>query len=131
MFKSASFLSVCSVFVYHQFIGLIGCWENKDLDATGAHQGEPDMPYRIAIANLTTDKCASHCLDLGFAYAGLHGGMDCFCGKKFGRYGPARNRCNMKCGSKSEKVDCNRREKFCPSCGGEWAMAVIATAGKK
>ncbi|PVG04422.1 WSC-domain-containing protein [Serendipita vermifera] len=55
--------------------------------------------HSITVNDLTPSMCASHCFNMGFKYAGLEMGRDCFCGNSL----PAdrqvdSSRCDVPCG---------------------------------
>jgi uncharacterized caspase-like protein len=87
--------------------GYLGCFKDdskRDLDG-----------HTFYDSKMTTQLCVSTCRDKGFSHAGTQYGGHCFCGNKFGKFGPADN-CNAKCTG-------NRDE----TCGGTWANAIYKT----
>jgi len=93
----------------------IGCYVDKPIR---------DLP-KIAYSNdwaLTTARCTSQCLKLGYKYAATQFSSWCFCGNEYGKYGkqPSNNKCFLDCqGDRSQK------------CGGVWANSVYHTGWKK
>jgi hypothetical protein len=83
----------------------LGCFRDdsaRDLD--GASRQDP--------RRMGAQDCIGECRAKGFAYAGTQVASHCFCGQRYGRYGPAGN-CDMACiGNPQEK------------CGGSWANSV-------
>lgn len=84
--------------------GYIGCYRD---------QGDRDLNgYFFSSDLLTPEVCSKACARMGFKYAGVQYGSQCFCGNEYGKYGPADN-CDMKCSGDASKV-----------CGGTWANSI-------
>lgn len=85
---------------------LVGCYEDSsDRVLKGHHVTWDDL--------LTKERCINLCFRLGFLYAGLENGRECFCGderptnrKKF-----SNNDCNGKC-TGNDKSECGRASKI-------------------
>lgn len=71
--------------------------------------------FSFTAGNMTLQQCVAGCSARGFAFAGAQFATWCFCGNRYGRYGPADN-CNMRCAGNPDQI-----------CGGEWANSVYAT----
>ena len=87
----------------------LGCYK----DDTKRH----DLPNPVQVKAVTQEECVRACAlqDKGFAYFGLQGGKDCFCGKHYGRYGKVDNKiCSKTC-------EGNPME----SCGGDGANQIF------
>ncbi|MGO9611434.1 MAG: WSC domain-containing protein [Dissulfurispiraceae bacterium] len=92
--------------MHHERSGVrpLGCFrDTEDRDLNG---------YSINRSDMTSEMCVSICRDRGFEYAGNQDSMWCFCGQRFGKYGPATN-CNMPCSGNRGEI-----------CGGSWANTI-------
>lgn len=75
-----------------------------------------DLPAFLPLFAVTPRTCIAACHRLGYSYAGLQAGIECWCGSKFGRYGESD-----KC-----KDQCVFDDEF--NCGGRLANRVYKTA---
>ncbi|XP_066282938.1 beta-1,3-glucan-binding protein-like [Branchiostoma lanceolatum] len=81
------------------------------------HEDVRDFPYVVTWTDLTPQKCIRHCSDLGFDYAGLQYGVECFCGARYGTYGQApESDCHIACAGGGAHM-----------CGGGWRNSVWST----
>lgn len=71
--------------------------------------------YSHRAGDMTPQKCVALCRDRGFAYSGTQYGSQCYCGNRYGRYGPASN-CDMRCSGDQNQI-----------CGGDWANSILAS----
>jgi len=72
--------------------GYIGCY----VDNTATR----DLPYNayLGLVTLTPDMCRKNCSSLGYSYAGLQYGDECWCGNKYGSHGVGNAAdCNKPC----------------------------------
>jgi serine/threonine-protein kinase len=86
--------------------GYVGCFEDKPAR---------DLPYQAITAHATIESCRTTCGTLGYLYAGVQHGGQCYCGARFGTYGPA-DHCTAPCSADSAEI-----------CGGSWANSVYPT----
>ena len=63
----------------------------------------------------TIEHCLAACVELGYLYAGMRGGNDCFCADSYGGQGPS-NGCIIPCGGNASET-----------CGGTSANSVYYT----
>ncbi len=82
-------------------------------------QGDPDGTsgrdlngYMWSDAGMTNLKCQNSCASRGFVFAGTQYGRYCFCGNRYGRFGPSTN-CNRVCSGDNAEI-----------CGGSWANSI-------
>ncbi|KAL5019700.1 hypothetical protein ScPMuIL_002592 [Solemya velum] len=84
----------------------LGCFKDtQDRDLKG---------LMITIDHNTPEFCNRVCLGLGFRYAGVQYGKECFCGESFGAYGAVPDTdCNKPCTGDGSLT-----------CGGTWAQNI-------
>lgn len=76
-----------------------------------------------ASADMTGAKCAAYCSNLGFQYAGVEYGRECYCGNSIGNgasLNTASNACNMNCGGDPNSL-----------CGGPGALTLYTNPAIK
>ena len=84
----------------------VGCFYDQ--------QGTRDLPFSPTLSRVTVKTCTTACTSHYYAYAGLQGGDDCFCGGSYGRYGPGQ--CDTPCTQDNNNT-----------CGGSAANSVYST----
>ncbi len=94
--------------------GYLGCYKDSG-DPLGTEGRDLDAKF-VSDASMTIEKCLDICLTVGYPYAGVEYGTQCFCGRSYGKFGKADN-CDMACGGDSSEI-----------CGGFWAIGVYATS---
>jgi len=74
--------------------GYLGCFAD---DSTSS--STRDLSFQgLSSYSLTPDTCRKICTTLGYKYAGVQYGIECFCGNSYGRYGRlATSDCNSPC----------------------------------
>lgn len=88
--------------------GVIGCFNDE---------GTRDLSYTLDSGSdsMTVDSCTSGCAELGYLYAGLQDGNQCFCGNSYGSYGQASSgSCWMTCTGDGSQ-----------NCGGSYANYIL------
>jgi len=88
-------------------IGYLGCFEDSSAR---------DVSYlAIEATPVTVGSCRSKCVSLGYKYAALQDGYQCFCGNTYGSLGaaPAAD-CNTPCNGDSLEI-----------CGGGWRNSIF------
>ena len=93
------------------------------------HHGDGrDLPVLVPHykpVTLSPLKCLSSCIHLGYRYAGLQAGMECWCGSSFGKHGSVGL---MDRGSKCDKTCGDSNLPNTPvTCGGEWKNSIYWT----
>jgi len=84
----------------------VGCFYDQ--------QGTRDLPFSPTLSRVTVKTCTTACTSHYYAYAGLQGGDNCFCGGSYGRYGPGQ--CDTPCTQDNNNT-----------CGGSAANSVYST----
>lgn len=98
----------------------VGCFTDRG-------GSDRDLKHHVAYytaANLSPRACLSSCIHMGFQYAGLQAGMECWCGHEFGRHGAAADpaQCSARCGGAGgTSTDAT-------ACGGDWLNSVYWNA---
>ena len=96
----------------------VGCY-NDNTD-------KRDLPVRPSVTAVTQEVCVRACAsrDEGFSYFGLQNGTRCFCGKRYGTYGQAKDEsCNMRCRGNEEENCGGTRSNMVYFCGiGKWKV---------
>lgn len=90
--------------------GTLAC--TKDQGDPGGTTGRDLNGYMWSDPAMTNTKCRNSCVSRGFAFAGTQYGSYCFCGNRYGQFGPATN-CDMGCSGDNTEA-----------CGGSWANSV-------
>ena len=70
----------------------VGCYHDN--------VGEHDLPTQPSMKSVTQEQCVKECAikDEKYSYFGLQDGNKCFCGRKYGKYGQAKDEmCNKRC----------------------------------
>ena len=69
--------------------------------------GQPDLPYQSPIRNASKNisSCVSECAKKYFMFAALQNAEFCFCGNKFGKYGPS-DKCRKPCSTSAQFEVC-------------------------
>ncbi len=98
---------------------------SKCSDYKGCFLDKPrrDLAYSInpKVKQPGPDECFVQCNKLGFRYAAIQNGGECFCGNSFGRYGSLpQNMC--KCPCKGDAIE---------TCGCEWSNKVYELRSAK
>ena len=85
----------------------VGCYKDN-----GTNRDLPFMAYTNG--NNTIEGCVTSCADYDYQYAGAQNGTQCFCGDRYGLYGPGT--CSVMCpGHPAEE------------CGGPYANSIYRT----
>lgn len=71
------------------------------------------FPYRYASANMTVPMCIDQCTTMGYTFAGLEYGEECWCGKTIDQKRLGAMRCTIECAGNSKQY-----------CGGPIKMSV-------
>jgi len=88
---------------------LVGCFYDRSDDR--------DLPFSPPVTPVTVKTCLAGCTSHYYAYAGLQGGGECYCGGSYGKYGLGQ--CDSPC-----------KEHQNTTCGGHSANSVYSTGFK-
>jgi hypothetical protein len=97
-----------------------GCFHDK-----GAP--ERDLPFHVSYykaETITPRACLASCIHLGYRYAGIQAGMECWCGQSYGKHGA------VEAGSKGCYATCTASSRSASgaedpvTCGGDWKNSV-------
>ena len=86
----------------------LGCYQDK-----GGTRDLPVEPY--SSSDNTIEACITACTDNNYPYAGAQDGIQCFCGKSYGAFGPS-NACSSPCPGNDAEI-----------CGGPYANSIYRT----
>ncbi|XP_077986679.1 CD209 antigen-like protein A [Glandiceps talaboti] len=102
---------------------LLGCY--KDSDTLGLCDASLELDP--SIGGMTIDSCVKHCASMGFSFAGLYNGYQCWCSKSFddtatklnnGCDTPCSGNANQQCGGDDAvsvyKIELSQPPKPCP-----------------
>lgn len=90
--------------------GAVAC--SKDMGDPQGATGRDLSGHMWTDPLMTNSKCRNSCASRSYVFAGTQYGSYCFCGERFGRFGPALN-CTMGCSGNPGET-----------CGGTWANSV-------
>ena len=97
-----------------------GCFHDK-----GAP--ERDLPFHVPYYKadtITPRSCLASCIHLGYRYAGIQAGMECWCGQSYGKHGavePGSKGCYAECTAASRGASGVEDPR---TCGGDWKNSV-------
>lgn len=94
----------------------IGCYADEG-DIVGTTGRDLDGA-NLEQSDMTTERCVAYCPSRGFSYAATQFGKWCFCGRSYGKFGAAPNKCSTPCAGNEHEI-----------CGGFWANSVYVRSG--
>jgi len=89
----------------------LGCFKDKG-DPYGTQGRDLAEAGYLFDNSMSVERCIRLCGKGGYRYAGVQYSNSCFCGNRYGKYGPAKN-CDMKCAGNAQEI-----------CGGTWANSI-------